>query len=121
MGELVTIDIDALKTFHSNLTGRLAQLDTVERHLLDIAHNPPSFGTFTEARRADSWYRRLHGEHVERVARLRRAVVAAQNSTAEIIANYTGNEAAQRARLDDLRNLLNPITAVLGSPDVGRA
>ena len=118
MGEQVTIDIEALKNFQGTLAGRLQQVDQLQAHLTEIGHNAPSFGSFSEANTANAWYTRLHQEHLSKVVRLRQAILAAQDATNSIIANYATNEAAARASMDELNNLLSPITSALGGTDV---
>jgi hypothetical protein len=109
-----TVDVLSLEDFQATLASRLSEVDTViARMHSELSGRPPALGGFLDAKRSASEFDTLHQQYLQRVDRLRTAIVAAQSATATIIANYRSTEQRNHASAADVGRQLNGVTVAL--------
>jgi hypothetical protein len=92
-----SVDIRALRVFNDTLTSRLGEVDAMVGRLTNLAGASPKLGTFVDGITVAAGYDKLRQQYLERLGRLRTAIVAAQTATNDIIVNYTRAEASNNA------------------------
>ena len=108
------IDILSLEDFNATLTARLHEADTLLTTLdTDLHGRSPALGTFVDGQDRSRHYADLYEQYVQRIGRLRAAIVAAQSATNEIINNYTTTEARNHASAADIASKLGGVSAAL--------
>ncbi len=108
-----TIDVLSLEDFGATLARRLSEVDAMMTKLDELRGKPPKLGTFQDARAGVTQYAWLHDQFAQRLDRLRQAVVATQDATADIIANYRTTEARNAAAAADIANRLGGVPDTL--------
>ena len=115
MTERTRVDVSSLEDFHRTLAARLGEAETVLSKLdNELACRPPALGRFADADEQATRYTQLQMQHADRARRLRTAIVAAQQATATIIANYTTTEARNSANAAAIAGVLGNVDAALG-------
>ncbi|HEX5594633.1 MAG TPA: hypothetical protein VFX61_01215 [Micromonosporaceae bacterium] len=107
------VDVLSLEDFHATLAGRLQEAESLLTKLKNEMRSAPALGTFSDGKSTASRYELLHQQHVDRVRRLRAAVVAAEKATATIIANYKTTEARNRANATEIAAALSGVGTAL--------
>ena len=114
MTERTTVDVLSLEDFHRTLTARLSEADAVLRKLdNETQGQPPALGRFADANEQANRYTELQLLHSDRARRLRTALIAAQQATETIIANYTSTEARNNANANAIASVLGNVGAAL--------
>ncbi|KAB1948406.1 hypothetical protein F8271_02725 [Micromonospora sp. ALFpr18c] len=115
------VDLLSLEDFHKNLSARLSQAESVLRKLnTEMQCTPPALGSFTDATDNARRYNTVHQSYVEQAERLRQAVLAAQQATNTILANYRTAEARNRANATDITAALTGVQQALEPKGDGR-
>ncbi|MBM0232499.1 hypothetical protein JNW91_11870 [Micromonospora sp. STR1_7] len=115
------VDLLSLEDFHKNLVARLSQAESVLRKLnTEMQCSPPALGSFTDATDNARRYSTVHQSYVQQAERLRRAVVAAQQATSTILANYRTAEARNAANATDITAALTGVQQALEPKGDGR-
>jgi len=121
MADVTRVDVTALADFQTTLAARLAEVESVLTRLEYIRDNPPKFGNFADAVEKAVWYAKLHLGHINRVDRLRNAIIAVQEATATIAAQYDTTEELNLSSAQQIAGLLTPVDTTLGQTGVGQA
>ncbi|MET8369085.1 hypothetical protein [Micromonospora profundi] len=115
------VDLLSLEDFHKNLAARLSQAEAVLRKLnTEMQCSPPALGLFTDATQNARRYSSVHQSYVEQAERLRQALLAAQQATSTILANYRTAEARNAANATDINSALNGVDQALKPKGDGR-
>ncbi|MEV7329454.1 hypothetical protein [Micromonospora sp. NPDC093244] len=115
------VDLLSLEDFHKNLAARLGQAESVLRKLnTEMQCRPPALGSFTDATDQARRYSAVHQSYVEQAERLRQAVLATQQATATILANYRTAEARNAANATDITAALTGVQQALEPKGDGR-
>jgi len=115
MGDQQTrVDVLSLEDFHAALVLRLGEADTVLATLNGtLACRTPSLGTFADANTSKTSYSGLYYQTLDRVTRLRKAILAAKTATEKIMANYHTAEERNAASATDIAAVLGDVNTVL--------
>jgi len=88
------VQLFALEDFRRTLGARLREVDAMLDNIIsNLGGKHPGLGTFEDGLRQADNYARLHAEYVDRVTRLRSALIATQAATDDILINYATTEA----------------------------
>ncbi|WP_405427901.1 hypothetical protein [Micromonospora sp. NBC_00617] len=108
------VDLLSLEDFHLHLASRLSQAESVLRKLnTEMQCSPPALGSFTDATQNSRRYSEVHQSYVDQAERLRQAVLAAQQATSTILANYRTAEARNAANATDITAALTGVDRAL--------
>jgi len=114
------VDVLSLEDFRATLATRLREADAILHKLTtELGGRTPSLGTFADGTTKAAQYSALHDQHVDRVSRLRRAIVAAQEATDTIIGNYRTTEERNGASASDIANKLDGVANALDGEQAG--
>ena len=114
MSGRTTVDVLSLEDFHRRLAGRLAEAESVLKKLnTEMQCRPPALGTFAHATENARRYTESHASYAEQAERLRKAIVAAQEATSTIMANYRTTEARNAANAADIIAALTGVDEAL--------
>ena len=114
MTERTRVDVLSLEDFHRTLAARLGETEAVLSKLdNELACRPPALGRFADADEQAKLYTTLQMAHGDRVRRLRTALVAAQQATETIIANYSTTEERNSANASAIAGVLGSVSAAL--------
>jgi hypothetical protein len=109
-----SVSVLSLEDFNRTLQRRLDDADALLSKLGELGAHRVPLGTFQDAATsADSYDRKLI-RYVDRIQRLRDAIVAAQDATAAIIASYRTTEARNHADASDIARRLGGVTEAIG-------
>ncbi|MEO3772868.1 hypothetical protein [Micromonospora sp. B9E7] len=115
------VDLLSLEDFHQHLASRLSQVESVLRKLnTEMQCSPPALGTFFDATHQARRYSEVHQSYVDQAERVRQAVLAAQQATSTILANYRTAEARNAANATDVTAALNGVDRAFGPKEDGR-
>jgi hypothetical protein len=109
------VSVLSLEDFKATLQQRLDDADMMLRQLNDLGAGRLKLGTFQDAHDSAGSYDWKLNQYVDRVQRLRDAILAAQLATAEIIAAYRTTEARNQADAADIAARLGNVTNLLGA------
>lgn len=114
MADKTTVDVLSLEDFHGTLAARLAEAEALLKKLNTELHGrSPAFGTFADATEKSGKYNSMYNDVVERVQRLKSAIIAAQSATSTIITNYKTTEARNEANAAEIASALGGLNAAL--------
>lgn len=110
------VDVLSLEDFNKTLANRLSEAEAMLAKLnSDLRGKAPKLGTFQDGTGVAAHYSDLYTQYVQRIGRLRSAIIAAQAATNDIIANYTTTEARNHASAADIASKLGGVdTAIDG-------
>jgi hypothetical protein len=121
------VDLLSLEDFKATLDARLSEANAVLTALTTtLAAGPsrtgevtqakvPALGTFADATQTANRYQQLYLQHLDRAARLVRAVTAAKTATSTILTNYRTAEERNRASASDISRVLSGVGTELNS------
>lgn len=108
------VDILSLEDFNATLTTRLGEAEALLTKLnSDLRGQKPELGTFIDGNETATQYANLYTQYVQRIGRLKSAIVAAQTATGDIIKNYTTTEALNHASATDIVRKLDGVSSAL--------
>jgi hypothetical protein len=114
MADSTNVDLLSLEDFNKTLGTRLSEVDAMLTKLnADLRGTTPKLGAFQDATSQQSRYTTLYDQYVQRIGRLRSAIVAAQRATDDILANYKTTEARNHASASDIAAKLGGINTAL--------
>ncbi|HYU84725.1 MAG TPA: hypothetical protein VEK80_07945 [Kribbellaceae bacterium] len=118
--ETTRVDVLSLEDFRATLVTRLREADSILHKLTtELGGRKPALGTFVDGSAKAAEYSALYDQHVDRVNRLRRAIIAAQEATDTIIDNYRTTEARNGASASDIANKLDGVANALDGEQAG--
>lgn len=112
------VDVSSLQDFQSRLVGPLLEVDYALANMYMVLSRGPSLGTFADGTGTTQQYLRLHREYLDRLNRLRKAILAVGEATGTIIKNYATTEALNQTSADDIAEALNSLDVVLTDEDI---
>jgi hypothetical protein len=108
------VDLLTLEDFSKTLGARLSEVDAMLTKLdTDLRGKAPRLGIFQDATTKQSQYTDLYDQYVQRIGRLKSAILAAQRATDDIMANYKTTEARNHASAADIANKLGGVDTAL--------
>jgi hypothetical protein len=108
------VDLLSLEDFNKTLGTRLSEVDAMLTKLnAELKGQTPKLGTFQDADAKRSQYADLYDQYVQRIGRLKSAILAAQKATGEILANYKTTEARNHASAADIAHQLGGVNTAL--------
>jgi hypothetical protein len=114
------VDVLSLEDFRATLAARLREAESILTKLTtELRGHKPALGTFQDGTAKATEYSALYNQHVDRVNRLKRAIIAAQTSTSTIITNYRTAEARNGASASDIANKLDGVANALDGEQTG--
>jgi hypothetical protein len=114
MADSTKVDLLSLEDFNKTLSTRLTEVDAMLTKLnADLKGKTPKLGTFQDANAKQSQYADLYDQYVQRIGRLKSAILAAQKATDDILANYKTTEARNHASAADIANKLGGVDTAL--------
>jgi hypothetical protein len=114
------VDVLSLEDFRATLAVRLQEAESILTKLTtELRGRKPALGTFQDGTTKATEYAALHDQHVDRVNRLKRAIIAAQAATSTIIDNYRTTEARNGASASDIANRLDGVANALDGAQSG--
>jgi hypothetical protein len=114
MPDSTNVDLLSLEDFSKRLGARLGEADAMLTKLDDdLRGREPKLGTFQDATTTQSQYTDLYDQYVQRIGRLRSAILAAQKATDDILANYKTTEARNHASAADIASKLGGVDTAL--------
>jgi ABC-type transporter Mla subunit MlaD len=113
------VDILSLEDFNATLTTRLSEAEALLTKLnSDLRGQSPELGTFIDGTQTAAHYSDLYIQYVQRIGRLKSAIVAAQTATGDIIKNYTTTEALNHASATDIVRKLDGVSSALNDGSI---
>jgi hypothetical protein len=110
------VDVLSLEDFNKTLATRLSEAEALLTKLnTDLKGKSPKLGTFEDGTNSAEHYSDLYTQYVQRIGRLKSAIVAAQAATNDIIANYKTTEARNHASAADIANKLGGVYTALNT------
>jgi hypothetical protein len=109
------VSVLSLEDFKATLQQRLDDANDLLRQLNGLGAGRLKLGTFQDAHQSAGSYDWKLDQYVDRVRRLRDAILAAQIATAEIITAYRTTEARNQADAADIAAHLGTVTNLLGA------
>jgi len=114
------VDVLSLEDFNKTLATRLSEAEALLTKLnTDLKGKAPKLGTFEDGANSAAHYSDLYTQYVQRIGRLKAAIVAAQTATNDIIANYKTTEARNHATAADIASRLGGVYAALNEGQSG--
>jgi hypothetical protein len=110
-----SVSVLSLEDFNATLQRRLEDTDALLSKLDELGAHRVRLGTFQDATTSTDSYDWKLSRYVDRVQRLREAIVAAQDATAAIITSYRTTEARNQADASDIAGRLGGVTDAIGS------
>jgi hypothetical protein len=108
------VDILSLEDFNRTLAARLSEADALLTKLnSELRGKRPALGTFFDGNDKATHYADLYTQYVQRIGRLKSAIVAAQTATTEIIKNYSTTEELNHASAADIASKLGGVSVSL--------
>jgi len=114
------VDVLSLEDFNATLTTRLNEAEALLTKLnTDLKGKSPALGTFIDGAQTADHYADLYQQYVQRIGRLKSAIVAAQTATTSVISNYKTTEALNHASATDIANKLGGVSVALNDGSTG--
>jgi hypothetical protein len=114
MPDSTKVDLLSLQDFSKTLEARLSEVDAMLTKLdADLRGKTPKLGAFLDATDKQSQYADLYDQHVQRIGRLKSAILAAQRATNDILANYQTTEERNHASAADIASKLGGVDTAL--------
>ena len=111
------VSVLSLEDFQGTLQHRLDDANAILAKLDELGARRVPLGTFHDATASADSYDWKLTRYLLRVERLRDAIVAAQEATAQIIAAYRTTEARNQADAADIAARLGGVTSALTAED----
>jgi len=114
------VDVLSLEDFNKTLATRLSEAEALLTKLnTGLKGKAPKLGTFYDGANSSEHYNDLYAQYVQRIGRLKAAIVAAQTATNDIIANYKTTEARNHASAADIASRLGGVYTALNEGQSG--